>query len=227
MQPMSELGSTTLEDNEVFSKMRDDMRKGGLHLFSEVTIDQNDAPFFIPSKKARITKQFYWCERKKIIVILARTERIFEVKGDESEHLSSHWEIEVIMGYIRKWEDLEEIVPGGKISDIPFLSAETRDNNLPLGFQLTGSSYSGSERVVTMSMYIDQKNSVGIAESAIRIKNKVEKYLENNYFDGLWVYTFPPSYTFKGCEEVFWSRFDKRNLRAIIKKPYGSSGLKR
>jgi hypothetical protein len=206
------------------------MKASGLHLFSEVVMNQDDGAYYLPAKIAQATRQFYWFERKQIIIVLTHTETTFN-QGDQPTHLSGNWSVDAHIGFLRSWEQLAKLAPGGEVSEIPFFGT----GNCELsehGFRDNGGSYSGMEKLVTRHFYskgsgLDCPDAEGVANAAIFIKNKVEPYVRLLPFAELWVHGFAFPHEFEGCEKTFWSRFDKRNLRALVTRPYGSAGLER
>jgi hypothetical protein len=219
-------------DKSVFAQLCEQMKAGGLHLFSEIAVNQNDGPYHVPAKFAQVTSQFYWCERKQLIIVLTHNESTYG-QGDEPTYLSGHWEIHAYLGFLRSWEELTNLAPNRDMSKVPFFDEKlVADTFTPKGLFYNGGSYSGMEKLIEANYSVDERligctDVIGLATAAVAIKTATERYLRPLPFAELWVHSFPPFYTFKGCEKVFWSRFDKRNLRALIKRPYGSEGLER
>lgn len=217
-------------DRSVFVQLREYMKRGGLHLFSEVVMNQNDGPYYLSAKLAQATRQFYWCEQKQIIIVLTHTETTFN-QGDQPTHLSGDWQIDAHIGFLRSWDQLKKIAPKGEVSKIPFFGT-VGDELSEYGFRDNGGSYSGMEKLVTRSFFskrsgLDCPDVETVGSAAISIKNRVGPYVRMLPFAELWVHSFAFPHVFPGCEKAFWSRFDKRNLRALVKRPYGSAGLER
>ncbi|MBP6858272.1 MAG: hypothetical protein KBC33_00355 [Candidatus Pacebacteria bacterium] len=223
-------GGLQFQKKELFLELRTSMKRYGLHLFSEAVIDHTDATYHVPSRFARVTSQFYWCERKQLIIVLTHTEDTYG-QGENPRYVRGYWQMRAYLGFLPSFEQLTALAPGKDISKIPFFEGEIPETFTPKGLYYNGGSYSGAEKLIEATYSFDTKfdctNVVGITAAAVELKTATEKYLRRLPFAELWVYSFPPSYVFKGCEKTFWDRFDKRNLRSLVVRPYGSDGLKR
>ncbi len=65
-----------------------------------------------------------------------------------------------------------------------------------------------------------QKNIWGLVGGTI-------PYLGQAPFSELQVTDFPPHYQFRGSAPLFWEKFNRRYLHSLVKRPWGSEGLKR
>jgi len=216
------------KDQSFFAEVREKMKMGGLSLFSQVSISHEDAKSRLPSSLARVTSQFYWLPTKQLIIQLEYNKNT-NWQADSPTHISAHWSIMAYIGFIRSAETLEELSPNHELSGVPYLNG-CPDEDSPSGFRPSGWSYSGMEKIVTVSLCENDFRVVSIetvVSAACSIKGQVEKYIRSGQFAELWVHSFPPAYVFPGCEEIFWNRFDKRNLFALVNKPHGSKGLRR
>ncbi len=216
-------------DRGLFLDVLHGMREGGFGMFSQVAIGTADLPYRDPEKRARITEQFYWAEGKQLIIKLSHHEHT-EQDGQQTR-MWSQWNVDVYLGFIRSWDGLVDLAPGGDVNRIPFFNTGHQQAFAPEGLVCCGGSYSGMEKLVEANFYFNSRieyvSPACIVSAAVAIKNMTSKYLRPLPFAELWVHSFPPSYHFPECEELFWSRFDKRNLRSLVTCPHGSPGLKR
>jgi len=216
-----------------FDEIEKAMRKQGFSLFAKVAIDNTDHRYHVTASVARSTGMFFCIPQRALIIQMVYTESDHDDKLDEMYDLSSekngvcgHWSIT----FHRKFLPTKNIYARLIQQGIYFDDWDDALNALPLyrrwPEEIGGLVYLGN------SNYDDNHGTNGAIDAGKLAQLigepvwKIVDWLDYN-FDELQVTSFPPYYTFPGSEETFWKRFDRKKLRGIVHRPWGSDGLKR
>ncbi len=197
------------------------MASKGLYLFSYVSIDTTELKYRSDIEYARHSSLFFWYPQTQIIFMVCCLE---EKRGDND--LRMYWSVEVFMGFHESLDHLISLTENKTVDEIPNISGANSDRYGPEGFSINGHSYSGSDKQVSARFSFDGSMSE-LSTGCYDIVGVTKRFLKKLSFEKLWVWSFPPTYYFEECEMLFWSRFDKRQLRSLVLKPYGSKFLER
>ncbi len=227
---MNTLGLPQLMDKSYFDSVSQLMRKQGLREFARVAISTDDVRYHVLASIARSTSLFFLLSQRAFMVQLTYTESNHE---DEQERLyytgkppqgvHGHWSIHFYHKFLEY----------GKLLDrVKHLDHECWDDELAkVPFHGHGPKFSGFQ------WYGNKYEEPGQNPQGLDLGRLAQEIGYNTYlcadwlagpqFDDLQVTCFPPYYTFPGCENIFWDRFGRHNLRPLIKKAWGSEGLRR
>lgn len=207
------------------------MRRQGLREFARVAISTDDVRYHVPARVARSTSLFFSLSQRAFIVQMEYNEAD---NCDECERLyPSGRTLQGVLGYwsLRFYHKFLEY---GKLLDrVKHHDPELWDSELAkVPFHGHDPEFSGFQNYGNRHY-----QQPGIAPGRIatgklvteigHVAYTVADWLAGPQFDDLQVTCFPPYYTFPGCENIFWDRFGRHNLRPFIKKSWGSDGLKR
>jgi len=188
--------------------------------------------YHVPASIARNTGMFFWVPKKAMLVQLDYREHSYP---DNPENISSYWSIKIYFQFQSGIGLRSEPEEGG----IPFFGADGLryfDFEGPdYRFTCNGGGLGAGPNTPLTGHY--DINQVGSWEEPIRFEpvvghlvliwDSASKHLGRLPFTELQVTSFPQYYSFPGSETIFWKRFDRRNLRALVARPWGSEGLGR
>jgi hypothetical protein len=221
-------------DNKYFLDVSMFMVEKGFKLFAYVQLSTDEGfHHHVNAPNARDTRLFFHYPNKSLIICLNYHEDDYNWGGEA--RMEGSWEIR----FYHQLVDVETLVRltyipfeermGGGYSDESEVCRRIMFHGLsptPTHFTWRG----GSEMCELYQPERPTAPAVIMADIE-PIVDGVLPYLAPLPFDELQVTSFPPYYTFLGCEERFWEKFkasvDSRYLWSLVTRPWGSDGLKR
>jgi hypothetical protein len=189
--------------------------------FAQVTIDQNESDPRMNMAIARSTNLFFHYPNKNMILQLEFYEDSFYASS--TDRLRCFWNIDIEV----------ELLPNSKLPPhaIPFRdkSADPKgirfmrcddDNESPPVF----SRMYGQKSISSTSLLSPIEASL-LGMEVHELTKNVLPYVSAAPFQRLNVNIFPPGDAFPNCEKLFWKKFNKRYLRSLVRKPFGSPHL--
>lgn len=196
------------------------MIKAGFALIAKVAINNSEVPFHVPAEYARTTSLFFHKVGKQLIVKLS-----FDENDSYRDFFYGAWSIDIDKEFLPEKELFPLIhIPASERGwdDPTFKEVPGMDTGLEFtGFFNYGSKWEESPAPQ------DRMDPERLVDVVVEETNKMLPYLDRGRFDRLQVTDFPPYYAFPGCEELFWSRFDRAYFRNIVRDPWGSSDQNR
>lgn len=184
-----------------FQDVRNHMIRAGFTLISQVAIDNQDLEYHVRATIARSTRIFFHVTGMSVIAALSYDENDYF----EREVIRSHWRIDL---YTQRsgdaWAD-----PG----------------EAPSGFRSFGGSWNtGTQHDVYEQELADAipMEPATLVAAVMTLRERAEPFVTTGPFKELQVTDFPPHYTFKKSEDLFWSRFDTTYFRKVVRRPWGS-----
>lgn len=207
------------------------MKRYGLREFARVVIDTSDVRYHVPAGAARSTTLFFSLSQRAFIV---------QMEYNESDH-EDEWERQYpsgkppqgVTGYwgVRFYQ---EFLPYKNLLDrVKHLDPDCWDRELEKvpfhGYcpEFSGFQNYGNQKYGAPGQNPEGLNLLQLVKEISEVVYATADWLAGPRFEGLQVTDFPPHYTFPGSENIFWDRFGRHNLRPLIRKAWGSKGLKR
>ena len=223
-------------DNTYFGQITALMLEKGFALFAHVQLSKEEGfQYHVEAPHARDTSLFFHYPNKTLIISLNYHEHSAFGCGTElySEQIEGHWTIRFYHQFVDE-RTLAELtyVPFDQRKDPWDCDADFRSimfrglNPEPKHFTWRG----GGEMCELYGSVTPTVPETIIGDIWL-IAEALLPYLGGLPFDELQVTSFPPYYTFPGCEAQFWERFktsiSSRYLWSLVRRPWGSDGLKR
>ncbi|MFA6445796.1 MAG: hypothetical protein WCW14_00910 [Candidatus Paceibacterota bacterium] len=228
---MNKLGK--LADRSYFDQVIHAMRMRGFVEFAEVTTTAKDAKYHVPATECRNTAMFFHLPQRTLIIQLDYNEsdsydQYDFIKEEEKIGVTGCWSIEFHMEFLPFKMISQRIVK----ANIPSEEWDSEINKIPF-FHRSPESIAGFPHSSGKICY-SQRNSTcdkvdpeAIADGIGDVIDQIADILEGGQFSELQVTGFPPYYTFPGCEVGFWNKFNRSELRRLVRRAWGSDGLKR
>jgi len=209
------------------------MVRAGFALISRVTIGDKDLKYHVPVTQARDTRLIFHVPGKCFIFVLSFNENDYYQSGD----VRMQWRID---RYVQELpyetilkNEVARLKQAGQTGTPDFDQIHERLTKLtqcvPDGFARYGgwdTNEAGSrqymdhwEQPESGSTPLDPGALVG---ACLLLCLAVAPTIASGPFQRLQVTSFPPYYTFPGCEQLFWKRFDTAYFRNVVRDPWGS-----
>ena len=194
----------------------------GYTLISQVSITSTEIPYHVTVSEARSTTLVFHKRGIQLIFTLELLEYTGLTIGTlPPEGDICYWILKVHAEH-GDWRQVLPLLetPGASVMDerkpMPFFES---------GLDIDGFYYYGSSGYQQLETKEAMQTGL-LLGSILKFLSAIEPFVAKGRFPELSV-SFAPDYTFRGCEELFWSRFDVPYLRSIVQRPYGALPFER
>ena len=224
-------------DNHHFGDVTTLMLARGFALFGSVQLSTDEGyRHHVEAPNARDTRLFFHIPNRALIVVLCYDEDDFLSLHDKTRKgVSGNWTVSVRYQYMDERELCRltyipfEQQKGGRFGDLDESYRKIMFRGLtprPKHF-----TWRGNGEMCELYVPPTPTAPAVVVEDVWLLVEQMLPYLGPLPFDELQVTSFPPHYTFPGCEAVFWEKFkssvSRTYLWSLVRKPWGCDGLKR
>jgi hypothetical protein len=211
-----------------FAKLLAAMENRAYKFITQVTISDQDVPYHLPSKSARVTSFFFKVRMRQFIVQLTLIEWV-----DPEDKLFQWWRIHFHYDLKPPQELLrimQERLTEKYDRAVTFDSDEWREYESSIPFAgpvqddlIENFRYYGDGVFEQINSQHEWETPLDLASKVHSVWEKVTDYVgESGRIPRYQVSSVPPHYSFPGSEQIFWERFGRENIHKLFKKAWGS-----